>query len=330
MTPSSIPLNICVSNFGFCLPPPPTPLSYPVKNYLFKIICHFYWSQKKTILRHFPCFQLLKHHGKSHKNLLLARSGLFPSTAPILVSGRVPGENISFKAAPPKKKQPPCHFFRYTRGKNNDDPYISIDVSLSLWVCCRWKKNTCHFQKHSETFVAPGGVVLKLAHIHVHCIENLKKNTHTFRRYWCHKFQKGKKKNIDIWPKRKVSQWTKIWRLNQLGWAKTPHFCHEICWPLYQLVKVHQILSTWRTACASSCNRATVVTPKDWLTSMTEYWQPARWATSASPEGFYGWLKNLIPFSSTEKKQPDWMKNFQPKKNKGLWKKVSVSGSFFW
>ena len=88
------------------------------------------------------------------------------------------------------------------------------------------------------------------------------------------------------------------------------------------------------THCSASC-RATVVTPKDWLTSMTEYWQPARWATSASPEGFC-WLKNLIPFSSTWNDLIGWKTSH--KKNKGLWKKESfrifflienkVSGSF--
>ena len=151
-------------------------------------------AKKKNNFETFPMFLITEASRIQPTHLLLARSGLFPSTAPILVSGRVPGENISFKAAPPKKKQPPCHFSRYTRGKNNDDPYISRRLSLSLGLL-PVKKKTCHFQKHSETFVAPGGVVLKLAHIHVHCIENLgKKYTHTFRRCWFHKFQKGKKK----------------------------------------------------------------------------------------------------------------------------------------
>lgn len=44
---------------------------------------------------------------------------------------------------------------------------------------------------------------------------------------------------------------------------------------------------------------ATVVTPNDWLMSITEYLQPARWATSASPSGWwsergdYLWFMNL-------------------------------------
>lgn len=40
------------------------------------------------------------------------------------------------------------------------------------------EKKTSRFPKTQgeANFVAPGGVVLKLAHIHVHCIENLEKN----------------------------------------------------------------------------------------------------------------------------------------------------------
>ena len=128
---------------------------------------------KKTILRHFPCFQSLKHHGSNPPKSPPCQKWFVPKYGSNPCKWQGSWREHLILGCPPQKKQPPCHFFCGAPGEKTTTTRIYLDVSLSGFVA--GEKKTCHFQKHSETFVAPGGVVLKLAHIHVHCIENLKK-----------------------------------------------------------------------------------------------------------------------------------------------------------